>query len=497
MLPNCCKFVLYNTFRLYYESVISKNMRRTALLSLMILFGCQSYCKTYQVGATRTYTSPSKVMALVADGDTVAIDAGFYSGDVGAWTKDNLYIYCLNGMAHLDANGKNANGKAIWVIVGNNTTIENIEFSGATVPDHNGAGIRQEGTGLTVRHCYFHDNEDGILAGDNQNSDIIIERSEFSHNGYGDGYSHNMYINHVRSFMLKFCYTHHAKVGHNVKSRAYNSYILYNRIMDEADGTSSYLIDLPNGGNAIVLGNTMMKGPLAQNRILVNYGAEGLSNPTNELYVINNTMIADHASTTFVNVKSGTTIAKVINNIFAGAGTAIAGSADVLSNLSDPSLATFHFVDSSTYDYRIKDYVPSLRPGSLPGNAGAFSLLPTASYKHPTDSAKRTMALPDIGAFEMVGGASVKESDREFHSLTNYPNPFSERTIIRLSEATDGQLLTMVIFNECGSIVGKKQVLPHNSEIQYERGNLSAGAYHYRLLGKNEKEVGRGEFIVY
>jgi len=31
------------------------------------------------------------------------------------------------------------------------------------------------------------------------------------------------------------------------KSRAYENVILYNRIMDEPDGTSSYNIDLPNG----------------------------------------------------------------------------------------------------------------------------------------------------------------------------------------------------------------------------------------------------------
>lgn len=44
--------------------------------------------------------------------------------------------------------------------------MEWIEFSGATVPDKNGAGIRQEGVPLTVRHCRFHDNENCILAGD-------------------------------------------------------------------------------------------------------------------------------------------------------------------------------------------------------------------------------------------------------------------------------------------------------------------------------------------
>jgi hypothetical protein len=58
---------------------------------------------------------------------------------------------------------KTPGGKGIWVISGNDTVVENIEFSGAAVPDANGAGIRFEGVNLTVRNCYFHHNQNGIL----------------------------------------------------------------------------------------------------------------------------------------------------------------------------------------------------------------------------------------------------------------------------------------------------------------------------------------------
>ena len=40
-----------------------------------------------------------------------------------------------------------AGGKAIWLDTAKNLTVENIEFSGARVPDRNGAGIRAEGEG--------------------------------------------------------------------------------------------------------------------------------------------------------------------------------------------------------------------------------------------------------------------------------------------------------------------------------------------------------------
>ena len=128
-----------------------------------------------------------------------------------------------------------------------------------------------------MRNCYFHHNENGILAGlNNPQSDIVVEHSEFAHNGHGDGYSHNLYIGGVRSFTLRFSYVHHAVVGHNVKSRALTNHIAYNRIVDEADGRASYAIDLPNGGLSYVIGNVLQQGPATENDAIIAYGAEGL-----------------------------------------------------------------------------------------------------------------------------------------------------------------------------------------------------------------------------
>ena len=61
--------------------------------------------------------------------------------------------------------------------------------------------------------------------------------------------------------------------------------------MDEQNGESSRLIDLPNGGFSIVMGNLLMQGNNAQNNNLVGYGLEGLSNTLSEFYFINNTLV--------------------------------------------------------------------------------------------------------------------------------------------------------------------------------------------------------------
>jgi hypothetical protein len=176
------------------------------------------------VGPQGKYPAPCAAFAAAADGDTIEIDsAGSYVGDVCGIAKNKLTISGKGGLAKIDAGGKNAQGKAIWVIQGDDTSIENIEFTGAAVPDMNGAGIRQEGKNLHVAHCSFHDNENGILAGDAAGSEIVIEHSEFNHNGAGDGYSHNLYINHVAKLTFRYNWSHRSVIGHLLKSRGATS----------------------------------------------------------------------------------------------------------------------------------------------------------------------------------------------------------------------------------------------------------------------------------
>jgi len=250
------------------------------------------------------------------------------------------------------------------VIKGNNTTIESIEFSGATVPHRNGAGIRLEGAGLTLRDCYFHHNENGILTSNNPASDVLVEYSEFAHNGFGDGYSHNLYISNIRSFVLRYSYVHHV-VGHNVKSRALKNQISYNRIMDGSDGSASYAIDLPNGGAAHVVGNVIHQGPATQNPTVVSYGAEGLANPVNELYFANNTVVDDlPAGGRFIFVGDGAAPVRIMNNVFSGPGPVLTGPGELQNNLV---IAKSEFVDAGGFDYRLKDVAAANGRGAQPG----------------------------------------------------------------------------------------------------------------------------------
>jgi len=382
-------------------------------LSLAASTSLPARAATLTVGPGKMYAAPCAAIAAAADGDTIEIDAtGSYAGDVCAIPKNRLTLRGVGGRPRIDAAGRNFGGKGIWVISGNDTTVENIEFSGATVPDQNGAGIRQEGQNLTVRSCYFHDNENGILSGGSPTTAILIEYSEFANNGFGDGFSHNMYIGHEGRFTLRYSYSHGAKVGHLVKSRAAENYILYNRISGE-DGSASYEIDLPNAGTSYIIGNLVQQGPSTQNATFVTYGVEGATpqNPGRTLFVVNNTFVNDRtAGGTFISVGGAiTTPAFIANNIFFGAGTVTnQTSAMLMTNFAqgDPRL-----VDRAAYDYRLAPGSPCINAGSDPGTGAGFALLPSRQYLHPAGAVDRAIdGIIDIGAYEF-GVASDAGTD--------------------------------------------------------------------------------------
>ncbi|HVZ41915.1 MAG TPA: right-handed parallel beta-helix repeat-containing protein [Candidatus Kapabacteria bacterium] len=459
-------------------------MRRSILLLLLLLAASGSArATTWLVGASRTYTAPSKVSSLVKDGDTVAIDAGTYTEDVAHWTANNLLLMGVGGYAHLNANGTAFGGKAIWVIGGTNTTVMNIEFSHCSVPDNNGAGIRQEGVNLTVRHCSFHDNQEGILAGDNPTSDIVIEYTEFNHNGAGDGYSHNLYINHVRTLLFRFNWSHRAVVGHELKSRAYNNVILFNRLANEATGTASREIDLPNGGTAIIAGNEIEQGPAGENSNIIGFGLEGLTNPTaQELYLINNTIVNDRGTGSFVNVQNGTALVKAYNNIFAGPGTIVLGTAasiDTSHNIYT-TVAAAGFVNPAAMDYHLTATAAAVNGGGDVGSVANYPLILDYEYVQPAGSGPRTDAgSVDVGAHGYQDPAGIDILREETASLEIHPNPISSSAVLSVRGAAPGSYV--VIYNVLGA---EAMRIPVSGDAvgTLTRGELPGGTYVAALI---------------
>jgi hypothetical protein len=317
--------------------------------------------------------------------------------------------------AHLVPPKPVPNDKAIWIIAGTNTTIENIEFSDAWIDTNKGgnaAGIRQEAANVTIRNCYFHECQNGILESNVATSNVIIEATEFARcgndSGPDAGYTHNLYIGHVASFTLKNCYSHGAKQGHLVKTRAKTNHILYNRLTDEAGTTASYELSFPDGGNTYAIGNIIEQSSTSANSGIVDYASEHIFYPdAKKFYFVNNTVVNDRGSGNFVQIGlSGVDTVKIANNLFVGSGGfSLKGMLDTSHNIVATNAA---FVNQATYDYHLTSASPGINKGIDPGSADGFSLMPVFQYVHPMSNQARTAVggVIDIGAYE-YGTAAV------------------------------------------------------------------------------------------
>ena len=234
-------------------------------------------------------------------GDTIAVQSGTYVNDFVTVTNA-LRIVAVGGMVNEVATVPPPNGKAL-ITVDANLSIQGFNFTGGSdgSPYGNISGIRLEFGSLNVSYCYFHDMQEGLLAGANPAASVVIDHSEFARNGAGDGYSHNLYVGAVGSLTITNSYFHDAVIGHEIKSRAAVTTISNNVIADGPNGTASYCIDLPNAGVARITNNLIEKGPNAANHFVVHYGGElQFSYATNSFLVGGNTVLNDQGSNTYL-----------------------------------------------------------------------------------------------------------------------------------------------------------------------------------------------------
>ena len=376
----------------------------TACLLLSAVFTVNASGRTLRVGPERNYKTIRAASQAAADGDIILIDAGEYRADVTRWDRNDLVVWAPEGRARLIAGGASEEDKGIWVVDGSNFTADNIEFSGARASDRNGAGVRIRAAGkVTLRNCYFHDNQNGVL-GDAE--ELVVESCVFDHNGAGDGKSHNLYVGGA-SVTIRYCHIQRAVAGHNIKTRGKTNYILYNRIMDGADGTAAYAVEMPDCGRSYVIGNVIEQGPRTGNENILSYGAES-GKGIKEIYVINNTFVNNGPPDgAFIKCRRGTE-ARVVNNIFYGPGaTWVGGNVASSHNYMATSADNYpRFVDASRYDFHLLPEASRsvINAGVSPGvSPTGFDLTPRHEYVYDARSRARPVenAL-DIGAFELT-----------------------------------------------------------------------------------------------
>lgn len=120
------------------------------ILVFMTIFSVNTFSKVWIVSPEGEYKFCSGVNNVVSDNDTIEISSGIYEDDKQVtWTKNNLLIRGVDNGMSWESNllkkltnkpvlragsiiaNDNSNGKGIFVIKGNNTTVVKYEFQNA------------------------------------------------------------------------------------------------------------------------------------------------------------------------------------------------------------------------------------------------------------------------------------------------------------------------------------------------------------------------------
>ncbi len=274
---------------------------------------------TLEVGAGKTYAMPSDAAAAAHAGDRIVIAAGTYF-DCAILRANDLTIEGAGPDATIITD-KACAGKGLFIADGNNITIRNLMLTRARVPDTNGAGIRAEGGDLTVEHVQFVNNQNGILSSNMPDKKIIVRDSVFLRNGTCEmgPCSHGIYAGHVALLRVERSKFFETKQGHSIKSRAFRTEVIGCDIADGANGTSSYSIEVPNGGDVAVRDNHIQKGPKSENHTAaVVIGAEGVTQPTPAIIVEHNTFLVEGDYNSYLVYNLTATEAELKGNILQG-----------------------------------------------------------------------------------------------------------------------------------------------------------------------------------
>jgi Right handed beta helix region len=249
-----------------------------------------AFAATLRVGPDQTLSAPSAAARVAAAGDTIEIEpkaGGYY--DCAVWGADNLTIEGEGSGAVLT--DTTCQGKAIFVVAGNNVTIRNLTFQRARVPDQNGAGIRAEGVNLRIESTRFIDNESGLLAVDQPSGSIAVLNSQFVNNGHCEAgrCTAGVQTDGLRLLYIEGCSFRDANEGDDVKSGAELTELVNNQIGDGATRANGYLVELPNGGSLVMRDNRLRRGSSSAERntavrIMAGMGAQ----PVRELEFVHN-----------------------------------------------------------------------------------------------------------------------------------------------------------------------------------------------------------------
>lgn len=300
-------------------------VRCLILIAIATLLAPSADARVLEVGAGKAFALPSAAIVAAKDGDIVRIDVGTYADC--AIVANNITIEGAGPNASTVITDKICAGKALLITNGADITIRNLTLQNAKFVEHNGAGIRAQGGKLTIDHVKFINNENGILAGSMPNGEIHIRDSEFLRNGTCiSACAHAVYVGHIALLRVERSRFFETRTAHHIKSRARRTEVIGCDLSDGDVGTSSYQIEVPNGGTVIIRDNTIQKGPKSENRLgAIVIGIEGANQSSPQILVERNRFTVDGDYPSFLLVNRTTTEAQLTGNRLTGTARLLEG----------------------------------------------------------------------------------------------------------------------------------------------------------------------------
>lgn len=235
--------------------------RALPLAVLLLAFAVPAGAATWKVGPEAEIKTLGEAARSVQDGDTVEIAPGEYF-ECAVWQASRLTITGpADPATPAVLSDTPCQGKALFVIRGDDVTVRHLTFTRVRVPDGNGAGIRAEGRDLTVEHSRFINNQVAILGGLPDGTLTVLD-SYFERNGVcaGERCLATLQIGEVLRLRIERSTFTAARAGDLVRASAQRSDIIDSTFTDGPNGAAGRLLML-GGGAVLASGNLFEKGP--------------------------------------------------------------------------------------------------------------------------------------------------------------------------------------------------------------------------------------------
>jgi hypothetical protein len=425
---------------------------RPVLLLFALGLATAAGATTYSVGPSRTYTSPCQLVAAVTlgAGDVVEVDPATYRNACQLRASGSPAApITLRGLpgprpvfdaTGLDLSGSGTVPRAIFQFTGGSYwVVQHLELTHASNVSSNGAAFRATAGAhdILIEDVSVHDCQDGFMS--DGVATVTVRFSDVFHNGAGDGYSHNFYMQGQTTILIGN-HIHDSAGGQNVKIRSHDAALLYNRI----ENAGNYEIDLiqalpltsdPNA-NVVLLGNVIARPSSADNNSqVIVWGSDNPSEigRNGNLYAVNNTFVLQNAGNRLFHAISPAAGSQIIldnNIVFAsvnGTGLATdATTANILvgshnwigSNIAAAGMLTSILTGNdpgfvSAADFHLSAGAPPINAGLagvtyLDGNGMTQSARPTEEFAAPAGLTPRPSdGALDLGAYEFAAAGTA------------------------------------------------------------------------------------------